>query len=120
MYADYNYYVLSFAGTKIPAEEFPSLAKKAERFLDYVTQHRITEVTDSVKSAVCAAAEALYEVNQQYENIPHGIKSENTDGYSVSYQEVDAEIIQNQQEKAMLDAIVLSLSGTDLLYQGVS
>lgn len=120
MYADYTYYADSFVGTKISAEEFPALASKAERYLDYVTRHRITEVTDSVKKAVCAAAEALYEVNQRYSEIPQGVKSENTDGYSVTFAEADMDKIPNQQREAMLEAITWELSGTNLLYQGVS
>ncbi|SCX29599.1 hypothetical protein SAMN02910436_02487 [Ruminococcaceae bacterium P7] len=119
MYADYTFYTESFAGTKISAEEFPSLAAEAERFLDYVTQHRISEPIDVVKNAVCAAAEALLEVNQRYANLPGGIKSENTDGYSVTYTEADASEIRSQQQEAMLEAIMFELSGTDLLYQGV-
>lgn len=118
-YADYAYYISSFAGTLIPAEEFYSLANKAERYVNYITMHRIKEVTDSVKNAVCAAAEALYEVHQQYANIPKGIKSENTDGYSVSYAEFDIEKFKQQEKTAMHNAIVQELSGTGLLYQGV-
>lgn len=120
MYADYKYYTDSFAGTLIPAEEFSSLANKAERYLDYVTNHRITDVNTKVKNAVCAAAEALYEVLQQYANIPNGIKSENTDGYSVTFSEKNITDVRNQQKDAMLDAITQELSGTGLLYQGVT
>lgn len=120
MYADYTFYTEFFAGTEISAEEFPALAAKAERFLDYVTQQRISEPTNAVKNALCAAAEALYEVNRQYESIPQGIKSENTDGYSVTYSEADAREIKCRQDEAMLDAITRELSGTNLLYQGVS
>ena len=120
MYADYEYYVASFAGTVLSAEEFPFLAAKAERYLDYVTRRRITEVTNEVKNAVCAAAEALHEVNRQYADKPSGIKSENTDGYSVTYTESDAREIRRQQEEAMQEAITQELSGTNLLYQGVS
>lgn len=119
MYADYPYYTESFAGTMLSAEDFPSLSAKAERYLDYVTHHRITEATDAVKNAVCAAAEALYEVNRRYDAVPNGIKSENTDGYSVTYTESDAREIRRQQDDAMLDAITQELSGTNLLYQGV-
>jgi hypothetical protein len=119
MYADYSYYTNSFAGTLIPAEEFTTLANKVERYLDYVTQHRISDVTDKVKNAVCAATEAVYEVHQQYANIPQGIKSENTDGYSVSYSDLDVVKFKEQETAVMYDAIAQELSGTSLLYQGV-
>lgn len=119
MYADYSYYTDSFAGTLIPAEEFPSLANKAERYVNYITMHRIKDVTDSVKNAVCAAAEAVYAVQQQYANIPKGVKSENTDGYSISYADFDIEKFKQQEKAVMYDAIVQELSGTGLLYRGV-
>ncbi len=120
MYADYSYYKNSFSGTLIPEEGFSSFSNKVSRYLDYITMHRITEVTDSVKNAVCAGAEALYELHQMYKNVPKGIKSENTDGYSVTYSEFDIEKFKSQERKVMYDAFVQELSGTGLLYQGVA
>lgn len=120
MYADYNYYKNSFAGTMISAEDFPSIASKAERYINYVTMHRIVDVTDSVKNAVCAAAEAVYEIQQQYANIPKGIKSENTDGHSVTFAEFDIEKFKQQENNAMYNAVVQELSGTGLLCRGVT
>lgn len=119
MYADYAYYTESFAGTKLSAEDFYIQARKAERFIDYVTQHRITEATNAVKNAVCAAAEALNDLNRQYVDIPNGIKSENTDGYSVTYSDFEISKLREEENDAMLDAITRELSGTNLLYQGV-
>lgn len=120
MYADYDYYCDSFAGTLVPAEDFITLSAKAERYLDYITVHKIKAVTKAVKNAVCVAVEALYEMQRSYENIPAGIKSENTDGYSVTYNDYDFSAVRKQQEETMLDAFVQELSGTGLLYQGVS
>lgn len=119
MYADYEYYTNSFSGTLIPEEEFSPLANKVSRYLDYVTMQRISEVTDRVKNAVCTGAEALYEIHQMYKNIPKGIKSENTDGYSVTYSEFDMDKIKRQENTVMYNAFVQELSGTGLLYQGV-
>lgn len=119
MYADYEYYKNSFSGALISEEEFSSLSNKVSRYLDYVTMHRISEVTDRVKNAVCAGVEALYEFQQTYKNIPKGIKSENTDGYSVTYSEFDMDKFRCQGNKAMYNAFVQELSGTGLLYQGV-
>ena len=118
-YADYEYYKSSFSGTLIPEEEFSPLSNKVSRYLDYVTMHRISEVTDSVKNAVCAGAEALQELHNIYKNIPKGIKSENTDGYSVTYSEFDVDKFRNQEKKAMYNAFAQELSGTGLLYRGV-
>ncbi len=119
MYADYTYYTDSWAGTLIPASEFNLFEAKAERLVKFVTQHRITEVTDEVKNAVCAAAEAAFEIRSSIANIPQGVKSENTDGYSVTYKDYDADEFKYKEQSAMLAAIKQELSGTGLLYQGV-
>lgn len=119
MYADYTYYSDSFGGTLIPSSEFVTYAAKAERLVRFVTQHRITEVTDEVKNAVCAAAEAAYEIRSSIANVPQGVKSENTDGYSITYKDYDADELKYREQSAMLAAIKQELSGTGLLYQGV-
>lgn len=118
-FADFSYYTNSWAGTLIPASEFNQYSAKAERLVKFVTNHRITEVTDEVKNAVCAAAEASYEIRSSVANIPQGIKSENTDGYSVTYKDYDADELKYKEQNAMLTAIRQELSGTGLLYQGV-
>jgi hypothetical protein len=119
MYADFDYYENSFAGTLIPARDFISFENKASRYLNYVTQHRIKTADDRVKNAACAAAEALYEMHQQYANVPKGIKSENTDGYSVTFAEFDLEKFKRLEKEAMHKTIVQELSGTGLLFRGV-
>lgn len=119
VYADYTYYSDSFGGLLIPSSEFVTFAAKAERLVRFVTQHRISEVSDEVKNAVCAAAEAAYEIRSSVANIPQGIKSENTDGYSVTYKDYDADELKYKEQNAMLAAIRQELSGTGLLYQGV-
>lgn len=118
-YADYTYYSDSFGGLLIPSSEFCVFAAKAERLVRFVTQHRITEVTDEVKNAVCAAAEAAYEIRSSVANIPQGIKSENTDGYSVTYKDYNTDELAEREKRAMYKAIKQELSGTGLLYQGV-
>lgn len=119
MYADYPYYTNSWAGTLIPAQEFNQYCAKAERLVNFVTQHRIIEVTDEVKNAICAAAEASYEIRSSVANVPQGVKSESTDGYSVTYKDYNADELKLKEQNAMLAAIRQELSGTGLLYQGV-
>lgn len=68
MYADYAYYKDSFGGD-LTAEEFNRYARKAERFLNYVIMGEIPEVTEQVKNAVCAAAEAVAEIRGGVANI---------------------------------------------------
>lgn len=118
MYADYAYYKDFFGGT-LTEEEFNLSARKAERFLKYVIMGEISEVTEQVKNAVCAAAEAVAEIRSSVANIPQGIKSENTDGYSVTYKDYNADELAEREQRAMYNAIKQELSGTGLLYQGV-
>ena len=119
MYVDYAYYKDSFGGT-LAAEEFNRYARKAERFLNYGIMGEISEVTEQVKNAVCAAAEAVAEIREGVANIPQGIKSESTDGYSVTYNnDYNADELAEREKRAMYKVIKQELSGTGLLYQGV-
>lgn len=118
MHADYAYYKDSFGGD-LTAEEFNRYARKAERFLNYVIMGEIPEVTEQVKNAVCAAAEAVAEIRGGVANIPQGIKSESTDGYNVTYKDYNADELAEREKRAMYKAIKQELSGTGLLYQGV-
>lgn len=117
MYADYSYYTDSWAGTLIPAQEFNRYARKAERLINYIIG--VQEVTEPIKNAVCAAAEAAYELRQSVANIPQGIKSENTDGYSVTYKDYHPDELTDRERRAMFIAIRQELYNTGLLYQGV-
>lgn len=119
LYADYEYYVSYWAGTAIPSpEEYIEYANKAQRYLDYVTQHRITDITTQVKNAVCSAAEELYKAMEATANIPSGIKSESNDGVSVTYTDTIPNTQIRQRKQAMYQAIEQELSGTGLLYRG--
>ena len=115
----YAYYSDSFGGLLIPQSKFDRYSAKAERLVNFVTQRRIKEVTDEVKNAVCAAAEASYEIRSSVANVPQGVKSENTDGYSVTYKDYDTDELKYKEQHAMIAAIKQELSGTGLLYQGV-
>lgn len=119
--ATYEYYRIEYLGKKIPEENFEELSAQAQRFVDYVTSGRIGEnITDKVRNAVCAAAEALHDCQSKYVNLNPGIKSENTDGYSVTYQDYDVSAVSKEQDKAMYRAVLRELSGTGLLYRGCS
>lgn len=119
LYATYDYYVSSWAGTAIPSPEaYTEYANKAQRYLDYVTQHRITDITTQVKNAVCSAAEELYKATQAVANTPGGVKSESNDGVSVTYTDTSPNTQIKQRKQAMYQAIEQELSGTGLLYRG--
>ena len=119
IWVDCVYYRIDYLGRKIPEESFEDFSVQAQRFVDHVTGGKIGDnVTDKVRNAVCAAAEALYECSSKYATLNPGIKSENTDGYSVTYQDHSVSDISVQQDKAMYKAVRRELSGTGLLYRG--
>lgn len=117
MYADYAYYKDSFGGA-LTAEEFNRYARKAERFLNYVVMGKISEVTEPVKNAVCAAAEAVAEIREGVANIPQGIKSESTDGYSVTYKDYNADELAEREKRAMYKAIKQELAAQVFYIRG--
>ena len=80
-YADYTYYTEAFGGTRLSQQEFDSCCEKAQSYIDYITLGRASSALSSaVKNAVCAAAEEICKGDFAF-----GIKSESTDGYSVTY-----------------------------------
>lgn len=110
MMVDLVFYNESYGGEgKIPASLFSLWEKRAEAVLMNVTSGKIKgqEILECVKFCICEIAEFLY----KQENMS-GIKSENNDGYSVSYQERDT-------KKEILKIAEMYLSETDFLYRGV-
>lgn len=96
-YADYDYYIGSYQGTAISRDAFAALARRASLFIDRVTFGRIKPcngiVRDEVSAATCAVAEAMQASDQaqtlQAADYAAAVKSENTDGRSVTYQNAD-------------------------------
>lgn len=104
-----TFYNENYGGdSKIPASLFPLWEKRAENELLRITGGKIRgKDDDAVKRCICEMAELLYEYSELC-----GIKSENNDGYSVSYQ--------NRDIKAELTEIAkVYLFGTEYLYRGV-
>ncbi len=123
MYADYTYYQQSYRGEMIPAQEWPKMAAQADAFVDAITFGRLHHgwtVTDSVKMACCAVAEEIF--SQQQEKSAKasaaGIRSENTDGYSVGY--ADFSVIQQANRNRRLEAAEVFLPASDpIRYAGL-
>lgn len=114
-YVDYEYYSKTFLGTAIPDAEFPRHEKMAEAFLHRITFDRVKrlpEIPTEVKDAICAMAECYY---QQGKKTP-GVKSENIDGYSVSYGDTDT----SSNNVEMIQTASTYLSNTGLLFRGRS
>lgn len=102
-YADYAYYSGTYHGTVISLDAFAALARRASSFIDRITYNRLNTgwaVTDAVKMATCAVAEAMKasEAIELTATYATAVKSENTDGRSVTYQDTGniREVIKTQ------------------------
>lgn len=81
--ADYEYYITGYGGTILERSEFNALAARASAQVIAYTFGRAAESElDEVKDAVCAVCDILHK-----EESGGNIKSENNDGYSVTYGE---------------------------------
>ena len=83
---DYAFYSNNFGGTVIPVGAFDRRSTDAEFFINRITFGRVHKYElrqpdlMAVKMAVCAVAEVYYLADQHRD-----VKSENNDGYSVTY-----------------------------------
>lgn len=120
-YADYAYYRDNFHGSAVSETDFPGLAVKASAFIDRLTFNRLRSaevIPDEAKMATCAVAERI----QAAENsgalaVNAAVKSENNDGYSVSYN--DFSLVRAQLYADYEEAVLPYLYGTGLMYAGV-
>lgn len=87
---DFAYYSDNYKGNLVTEAEFPIMEKRAEMHLKQFTHGKLTEENagnyENVKDCICEMVDA---VHYYYKNSKDGSfkekKSENTDGYSVSY-----------------------------------
>lgn len=80
LYTDYDFYTDSFMGIKIPdAAAFAPLERAAGGYIGCITGGDLSGYMDSVKMAVCAVCEVMYDFDTG------AVKSETNDGYSVTY-----------------------------------
>ena len=123
-YVDYDYYVKEYKGDAIPQLAFDKLARDASAFVREITFDRIQEETivDAVRDAVCAVCDVMYTEEQRVSQFGgREIKSENTDGYSVTYvtETQDGQSREEVLRRKMYQAAKEYLLFTGLLYQGV-
>ena len=117
----YKYYADQYGGNTIPEEQFRYVMQKAEMHLHTFTfdQLRGEPFDNIVKNCLCDMAETIYKVERQRDG---GMKkSENTDGYSVSYvtEAVDGQDQQEVLRRKLYGITECYLMNTGLLYQGV-
>lgn len=120
-YATYEYYRDEFGGTAIPEAQFRRCVNFASRQIDYFTFDRITG-PDSVKNlpdCACEMAEAVY--NIRYKDNGKVKKSENTDGYSVTYltEQKDGEDADTLLRRKLYAVCSTYLMHTGLMYRGI-
>lgn len=114
MKVDYEYYTEIYGGTKLAEKDWLRVSQKAEQRLNSYTFGRLPDDwegeswCDRAKCAVCEMTEILYADEKR-----SGKTSENTDGYSVSY---DTE---KSLSSTFYDVVQVYLSDTGLLYAGV-
>lgn len=122
MYADYDFYQGAYQGNLIPESDWPAAARDSSAYIDRITYGRLRHgatVTDDVRMAVCAVAEVVYAHQQgKAERGSDGIKSENVDGYSVTYE--DPSVASKQYDADRMEAADLFLLPSDpLRYAGI-
>lgn len=84
MYVDYAYYASEYGGEIIPEKKFSGYERRAEAYIrkiTYVRGYIFSADSDMVRDAVCAVAD----VYCSYDQKQAVVKSENNDGYSVTY-----------------------------------
>lgn len=122
IYADYPYYSGTYQGRSISEDAFAALARRASLFIDLITYNRLNTgwpVTDAVKMATCSVADAMQAAadSETTANYAAAVKSESTDGRSVSYQ--DASNIRAELEAQQLRAAEPYLIYTGLMDRGI-
>ena len=113
----YEFYLNGYGGERIPEEDWKRVIRKANSYLDAVKHtDPWPEIREEAMRCLCEAAELIYQddVNRS-EHGGRDIRSENTDGYSVSYADGAGESLENR----VYAVIRRYLAHTGLLYAGV-
>lgn len=110
-YADYDYYVKTYGGSSVSSTDWPAASRDASAFLDILTYGRLKghpeRVSDEVKMAVCAAAEASARYTAAASSHAAGVASESVGSQSVSY--LNGEETGKAKQQEMLAAAGLFL-----------
>lgn len=122
LYADYEYYATTYKGNLLK-EEFEKSIMKASAYVRRITFGLADDNTemDEVKLAACAVCELLANDDKvRSKHSGRAVTSENTDGYSVSYESGgNGETADELLGRKIFDTLELYLMPTGLLYMGV-
>ena len=116
-YVDYKYYTETYHGNQIDQASFLHVELEAEAYVNAITFGRVKRqesVPDSVKNAICAAAECMHKYQESRET---SIKSESNDGYAVSYGDP---ISEQEYRQNMKFKVLTHLADTGFAYKGWS
>lgn len=123
-YSDYAFYVETYGGIELSEDSYRKAARNATQYIKYVTLGRSERCTcEELKYAMCAVVEAyvsVYGLAGRDSSIGQ-IKSENTDGYSVSYvtQAKDGESLEDLFRRKAYPLVKQWLGDTGLLNRKV-
>ncbi len=122
LYADYEFYISEYKGDLLK-EEFEKSIMKASAYVRRITFGRADDnmEMEEVKLATCAVCDLI--ANDEKVRSKHSgrvVTSENTDGYSVSYESGgNGETADELLYRKIFDTLELYLMPTGLLYMGV-
>lgn len=122
LYADYEYYTTTYKGS-LSKEEFEKSIMKASAYVRRITFGLADDnmKMEEVKLATCAVCELLANDEKvRSKHLGRAVTSENTDGYSVSYESGgNGETADDLLKRNIFDTLLLYLEPTRLLYMGV-
>lgn len=122
LYTDYEYYASTYKGSLVK-EEFEKSIMKASAYVRRVTFGRVDDnmEMEEVKLATCSVCDLI--ANDEKVRSKHSgrvVTSENTDGYSVSYESGgNGGTADELLSRKISDTLELYLMPTGLLYMGV-
>lgn len=122
LYADYTFYVSEYMGN-LTDEEFDKSVIPASAYVRRITFGRADDnlEMEEVKLATCAVCDLIANDEKvRSEHLGRAVTSENTDGYSVSYESGgNGETADELLGRKIFDTLKLYLMPTGLLYMGV-
>lgn len=123
MYVDYAYYAEKYGGEKISENKFKGYERRAEAYirkLTYVRGDIFSTENEAVKDAVCAVSD-VYFVYDRDQTETGVVKSENNDGYSVTYvtEQTDGQTLEDLIRKKAYAAASMYLIPTGWLSRKV-
>lgn len=122
LYADYTFYVSEYRGN-LTDEEFDKSVIPASAYVRRITFGRADDnmEMEEVKLATCAVCELLAnDEKARSKHLGRAVTSENTDGYSVSYESGgNGETADDLLTRKIFNTLELYLMPTGLLYMGV-